>query len=69
MPGAAVGGQRGLERLDLGTQDELAVRNHPRDGFVDRRLQSPSLCDEVDERDRGESARVRWFIDASIQSR
>jgi hypothetical protein len=52
MAGATELGERGFEGAHLGAEDELAMRQHAADRFVDRRPQASALGRHVDERNR-----------------
>ena len=50
MPGAAVVGERGLQRGHFRTVDELAMREHAGNRLIDRCAEPAALRDDVDER-------------------
>ena len=52
MTGAAERREIGFERPHLGSLDELAVRQHARNGVVDAAAQAAALRRNVDERNR-----------------
>jgi hypothetical protein len=50
MPCAAECGQIGFQASDLGTVDELAMRQHPRNRIVDTFAETATLFDDITKR-------------------
>jgi hypothetical protein len=52
MPRTAKSGELGLENMDLGALNELAMRQHASHRIVDGPTEAAALCRHVDERNR-----------------
>ncbi len=68
MARAAERGKLGLERSHLRPVDELAMRQHPRDRFVDRAAEPAALGGHIDKRDRP-LVQAGMLIHEEIQTR